>query len=55
MTPSSLLNVPSHLLHNHAGRDAEGSPMATTEERRWAYAVCVALAILGFVLLVVLQ
>jgi len=55
MNPSSLLNVPSDLMRQHAGHVTAGCPMAGIEDRRWAVVVflgAVALAVIATVIVV---
>jgi len=54
MSPTSLLNVSSDLLRQHAQLGMPSSPMASASDREWAFGVCVGLAALSSVLMVLL-
>lgn len=52
MSPSSLLNVSSHLLREHARLGMPTGPMACASDRTWTFGVCLALAAVATMLIV---
>lgn len=54
MNPSSLLNVSSDLLREHARLGMPTGPMATASDRSWAVGVCFAFAVAVILLVVAL-
>jgi hypothetical protein len=54
MNPSSLLNVSSDLLREHARLGMPTGPMAAASDRSWAIGVCLAFAVAAILLVVAL-
>lgn len=55
MSPSSLLNVSTDLLREHARLGMPMGPMACASDRAWTFGVCLALAAVAMVLIVTLR
>lgn len=55
MSPSSLLNVSSDLLREHARIGMPDGPMASASDRSWAVGICLALGALATLLILVLR
>jgi hypothetical protein len=53
MSPTSLLNVSSELLRQHAQLGLPSSPMASASDRSWALGVCLVLAAVASVMILV--